>query len=310
MITWTIGAGGLLGSAIDRRSTTAFTGSDIPWGDPDLARQAISADFARFTRLAGEEPWAIAWAAGSATVGSSSAHTAVESAHLRWLLRTVSDSPPPGRGAFFLASSAGGVYAGCQDPPFDATTPPVPISAYGELKLDQEAAAAEILEGVCPLVIGRMSNLYGPGQNLAKLQGLISRLALAALTHRPINIFVPLGTIRDYVYVDDAADAAVRLLEDAAGGSSSASSMHIIASGEGTTIAQLLRIAQDISRKRVPVALGSHASARSQAPDLRFVPTPVPGSEQRIATPLPVGMKRVFDSILGQLQARPPSEVG
>ena len=54
-------------------------------------------------------------------------------------------------------------------------------------------------------MIGRFSNLYGPGQNLGKLQGLISRLALSAVTRQPINIFVPLDTIRDYVYVDDAA---------------------------------------------------------------------------------------------------------
>lgn len=310
MITWTIGAGGLLGSAIDRRSTRSFTAARVPWTDPGPSRTILRTELRRFRDAAGDEPWAIAWAAGAATVGSSAAQAAGELEILTGLLGDVRDEPPAGRGAFFLTSSAGGVYAGCQNPPFDTTTIPAPISAYGELKMRQEAAATEILEGVCPLVIGRVSNLYGPGQNLAKLQGLISRLALAALTHRPINIFVPLGTIRDYVYVDDAADSAVRMLEDAAAGRPGASSVRIIASGEGTTIAQLLRIAQDISRKRVPVALGSHASAQSQAPDLRFIPTPVAGRAGRPSTPLAVGMKRVFDSVLGQLQAQAPIQVG
>ena len=41
---------------------------------------------------------------------------------------------PAGHG-FFLASSAGGVYAGSADPPFTEHTEPAPISPYGQAKL-------------------------------------------------------------------------------------------------------------------------------------------------------------------------------
>lgn len=305
MITWIIGGGGLLGTAIRHRSERVFAGSRVPWSDPGAVDAVLRRDLEAFRTEADGGPWAIAWTAGAATVASDADQTAPELAVLRPLLEDLRSRPPAGPGAFFLTSSAGGVYAGSARPPFDEVTVPVPISAYGELKLQQEGLATELLDGICPLVIGRVSNLYGPGQNLAKLQGLISQLALAAITHQPINIFVPLDTVRDYVYVDDAADAAVRLMEEAVATQPHGAAIRIIASGEGTTIAHLLRTAQDISRKRVPIALGSHPSARVQTLDLRFVPSDSGGLRPR--TPLPVGMKCVFDGIMRQLQLRLPA---
>ncbi len=60
-----------------------------------------------------------------------------------------------------------------------------------------------------PLLVGRLSNLYGPGQDLAKPQGLISQLCRAQLTRRPLSIYVSLDTRRDYLFVDDAAAMVV-----------------------------------------------------------------------------------------------------
>jgi len=48
-------------------------------------------------------------------------------------------------------------------------------------------------------MVGRMSNLYGPGQNLKKVQGLISQMCLRVLTRQPLVLYVPLDTIRDYL---------------------------------------------------------------------------------------------------------------
>ena len=79
--------------------------------------------------------------------------------------------------------------------------------------------------------------------------------------------------------------------------------MRIIASGQGTSIGQLVRTAQDVGHRRVPIAMGSHPSARSQAPDLRFEPSALPDGRTVPLTPLPVGMKRVFDDVRWRLQA-------
>ncbi|MCF8557899.1 MAG: SDR family oxidoreductase, partial [Candidatus Nanopelagicales bacterium] len=192
----------------------------------------------------------------------------------------------------------GGVYAGSVNPPFEAATTPVPLSPYGELKLAQENLANDTLSSVCPLVIGRVSNLYGPGQNLTKLQGLISRLALAAVTRQPINIFVPLDTIRDYIYVDDAARAVLQATARAASAGQPTTSVQVVASGQPATVGQVLRTMNLVAKRRVPVALGSHPSSTAQSSDLRLEPT-VPLDA---VTTLPAGMKAVYLDVLERVQ--------
>jgi UDP-glucose 4-epimerase len=298
LITWVIGAGGLLGSAILRQVEEPFLGSEVPWNNPEAASAALGDDASRFFADTHGKPWAIIWAAGAATVSATSERTAVELQSFQALCEAVRDAAPSAPGVVFVTSSAGGVYAGSSHPPFGVETKPVPVSAYGELKLAQERLAVETLAGTCGIVIGRFSNLYGPGQNLEKLQGLISRLALSAATSKPINIFVSLDTIRDYLYVDDAAAATLALVEDAVHDSSTEPVITIIASGEPTTIGQLIRTVNQVTKRKVPVALGSHASAAAQVADLRLVPSD--GSIAR--TPLPAGVRRVYLDILQQLQ--------
>ncbi len=174
----------------------------------------------------------------------------------------------------------------------------MPLSAYGELKLRQEQLAIDYLTGLVPVTIGRISNLYGPGQNLAKLQGLISRLALSAVTRQPINIFVPLDTIRDYVFADDAAMAVIHAATRARLHQSEQPAIEVIASGQAATVGQLIRTMDQVARRKVPVALGMHPSAAAQAADLRMQPTHKPET----ITPLPAGIKAVYLDILARVQ--------
>lgn len=299
MITWTVGSGGLLGGAVERAAGRAFGATPVPWSDRARAGAVLAADAVRFADEAGQDPWRIVWAAGAATVAATQEQADSEVGALRALLESVRAAAPPGPGCVFITSSAGGVYAGSAAPPFDATTVPAPISAYGRLKLAQEALAVDLLHGACPVVIGRVANLYGPGQNLAKLQGLVSRLVLAALTQRPINIFVPLETTRDYVYVDDAA-ADVIALCDAAAEQRAEARVAVIASGAGVSVGQLVRSVQLVTKRRVPIALGTHPSSRGQVVDLRLVPTTV-----RAGMALPAGIKRVQLDLLARLQRMP-----
>lgn len=163
--------------------------------------------------------------------------------------------------------------------------------------------AVTTLAGTCPVVIGRFSNIYGPGQNLKKLQGLISRLAQAAATQNPLNIFVSLDTLRDYIYVDDAAERAAFWLDEATAQQPSEALTTVIASGESVTVGQLIRTMHLVTKRRIPTALGSHASARDQVLDLRLVPTGADGLVELPLTPLPAGAKRTYLDILERLQA-------
>jgi len=300
VITWVIGSGGLLGSAVARHCGDRYEPGPVPWADPEQARLTLHTQARKFEQAAKDGPWRVIWAAGSATTSTAREDALAELVPLEGLLSGLRSAVPRGEGCFFLTSSAGGVYAGSANPPFTVATRPVPLSPYGELKLAQEALTAHTLAGIVPVVIGRVSNLYGPGQNLDKLQGLISHLARAAVTRQPVNIFVPLDTTRDYITADDAAAA---ILHAIAQRRTASTSTEIIASGRGTTIGQLIRTMNEITKRKVPVALGMHPSAIAQASDLRLVPSFL----RPQVTPIPVGVKAVYDDILVRAQRPQPA---
>lgn len=306
MIIWTIGSGGLLGSAIVRQATrhgiATFDGGTIPWGDPTQAFEALTSAAEQFRERADGQDWGIAWAAGSVATASQPHEADAERELFERALQAIAQHLPEGRGALFLASSAGGVYAGCAEPPFSEHTQPIPLSTYGQLKLDQEHIAADLLKSTCPVVIGRISNLYGPGQNLEKLQGLVSRLALSAVTRTPVTMFVSLDTIRDYIDVDDAATVALHWLAKAIREQPQEPQIKVIASGQPVSLGALIHLTQDIARTKFPVAIGSHDSARAQARDLRLTPSEDGHVAPLIRTTLPAGVKRVYLDILARHQ--------
>lgn len=183
-------------------------------GDVAASSTVLRADLEQFAGISDGDDWAIVWAAGAGVVGTTRAALDDEAELVRRFAAAVREKRPAGRGALFLTSSAG-MYAGSVAPPFDERTQPRPLNAYGAVKLLQEQAVAHELAGSVPLVVGRISTLYGPGQNLDKAQGLVTRLCLQAAMRRPIRVFVPMDTLRDYLFVDDAASTALGLLTDA-----------------------------------------------------------------------------------------------
>ena len=150
------------------------------------------------------------WCAGAGVVGTSQEALDAELSVLRGFL----EGWHPRDSAFFFASSAGGVYAGSAGPPFTEETTPVPLAPYGHAKISAEQLTREFSArtGV-PVLAARISNLYGPGQDISKPQGLVSQLCRAQLTRQPLSVYVSLDTMRDYLYVDDAARMSVAALD-------------------------------------------------------------------------------------------------
>ena len=309
MLTWIVGSGGLLGSSLSKhlQESQQFKSPAFAWDEPELLTQQFNAAIHNFTQQAQHEPWCVIWAAGSATTSTDEQATAHELAAFTYFTETLKNEAPAGPGVFFLSSSAGGVYAGSMNPPFSDATQPAPLSPYGQLKLDQERQAAQSLSDTCAVIIGRISNLYGPGQNLKKLQGLISRLALSAITKEPITMFVSLDTIRDYIYTDDAAKVIFELLTETQNQNrestgSEQASIVIIASGQPTSLGYLINMMQDVAHAKIPVAYGNHSSSGAQARDLRLVPTYPERTEILVNTPLSAGVKNVYLDILNRYQ--------
>jgi len=304
--TWVIGAGGLIGSAIHAQTTQGFDPGSIPWSDDHRAKKFLAEALRLFTQHAGNEPWSIIWAAGAGTTVSPDEVFEREISVFEKFMDDVAAGAPAGPGVVALISSAGAVHAGSSRPPFTEVTSPAPISAYGRAKLEQERVATDRLAGRIPLLICRVSNAYGPGQDLTKLQGLVSRLALSTYTREPLHLFVPTSTVRDYIFTSDIADRVHSWIAYLLMKGTLEPTTVVIASGQGTSIAYLVKMAGDVSHRRIPIAMGTHPSSGDQPLDSRFVPTAIPGARDRAATSLPVGVKAVFDDISLRLaQAHP-----
>ena len=299
-LTWVVGSGGLLGSHLSRaeaaRGRPMCAPGAIPWSAQDAPQ--ILQDHARaFVRAAGAGPWQVLWSAGAGVTGASKESLDDELRVFEAALAGLSESSAPTHGAVFFASSAGGLYAGSTNPPFDETTPVSPLAPYGRAKLAAETRLREFgaASGVSVLC-GRIANLYGPGQNLAKPQGLISQMLKAQLTAQPLSIYVSLDTLRDYIYTPDAAelvaDAMDRLRTEQAAAGAPMDVTKVLASLRPVTIGEIIGEVRLISKRRPRIGLAASPVAAFQARNLSLRSVVWPELDHRSRTPLAVGIQR------------------
>ncbi|MEE2031159.1 NAD-dependent epimerase/dehydratase family protein [Rhodococcus chondri] len=299
--TWVVGSGGLLGSWVGRelhRRDVPVTTSVVPWDDPAQARAVLLDDAHRFVSTAGGGRWRVAWCAGAGVNGTTEQAFAVENAMLRDVLAGLAHAAGGSaeQGTVFHSSSAGGVYAAAPGAPHSEYSHTAPLGLYGHAKLAAESVVTEFArETGATAVIGRFANLYGPGQNLAKPQGLISHLCRGYLTGRPVSIYVSMDTLRDYLYVSDAgemvADALARADAEPGGVTTK-----IFASGRSVTIGAILGACRTVFRRRPNVVLASSPLASVQGRDLRLRSRVWTDLDRRSHRPLPAGIAATLES--------------
>jgi UDP-glucose 4-epimerase len=111
---------------------------------------------------------------------------------------------------FIFASSGGAVYGPLVEERAAEDHPLSPLSAYGvskravECYLDYFAVSSAIR----PVSL-RIGNLFGPGQDTARLFGAITHFTRNALCGKPIVLFGDGSNVKDYVYIDDVVDALI-----------------------------------------------------------------------------------------------------
>lgn len=291
---WVIGRGLLGGAVVATRSDAPFSVS-VRWNDADAARADLSAGWERFLADTTGE-WEVYWCAGRGVTSTPREVMAAEGDLFDWFVRLIGSRPSAdlARGGFFLASSVGGAYAGSEASPFTEETPTRPISAYGEVKLRMERSLQTVVEATdLRALIGRITNLYGPGQDLGKGQGLISVIVESYVTGKPVSIYVPLDTLRDYIFVDDCArviDAGMRRLRGQAPGTVVTK---IIGAMNAQSVGAILGEVARIRRKPVPVMLGQ-GNAAGQTSDLRVKSIVWPDLDREVSTTLPEGLGSVY----------------
>ena len=132
-------------------------------------------------------------------------------------------------------SSGGTVYGVTDDGPVQETAPLDPICSYGVVKVASEKYLGMYshLYGLRPLVL-RPSNPFGPRQCHEGVQGFISTSLMKLRRGEPIEIWGDGSVVRDYVYVEDLALAAVLGIETSATGAIN------IGSGVGRSLTQVI----------------------------------------------------------------------
>lgn len=149
------------------------------------------------------------------------------------------------RSRLIFLSSGGTVYGKQNVQPIPETATTVPINHYGNLKLCIENLIRTFntqLEK--KMIIARISNPYGPGQDYKKGVGFIDAALKHALHDEILTIYGDGNTIRDYIYIDDVCKMLTTLI-----GYEGQEEIFNISSGRGTSQKEILEIVRSILPK-------------------------------------------------------------
>lgn len=150
------------------------------------------------------------------------------------------------------ASSGGTIYGEPQQLPISESHPLAPQSAYGQSKLTIENYLS-FYARTTPLEVSilRVSNPYGPAQNVYGNQGLVAVAMGCAMDGRTLRVFGTGDSVRDYIYIDDVVDAMLRATVAPPG-------VMNISSATGRSVNEVIETVERASGRRI---------ARIQMPD-------------------------------------------
>ena len=302
MKVWVIGRGGLLGNGVEKqcRFDNIYSPTEkFAWSDSAQLQNQIAENCRQFSQIVSDSQWAIFWCAGKGTLSSTTEQMSEETRNFQEFLKLVEqnfDLKLLQNGLIFHASSAGGVYAGSENQPFTEHTTPKPMTAYGVAKLNQEDLLREFSDRLgVRVVVGRISNLYGANQDFSKNQGLISTICYSILRRQPLNLFVPLETSRNYVYVADASRVVVDAVKIALADTGPTHKfIKLVVADENLTIGNIISIAKNVFRVRPLVTASSNAKTNKQPRSINFKSVALLDADSFCKTRISVGIKRVM----------------
>lgn len=152
-----------------------------------------------------------------------------------------------------------------------------PVTPYDRHKLmaENDLKAASAQGAVCGATL-RLSNVYGPGATGKKPdRHVLNRMIKAALSGETLTVFGTGEYVRDYVFVEDVADAFLRA---AAHGEEINGRHFVVGSGRGVTIREAFELVaarvETLTGRRVPVVMADPPAALSDIQTRNFVADP------------------------------------
>jgi len=206
--------GGLIGSAAARAlrdsghavSVLTRAQASIDLGSIDWVYGHL--DSPRLTGLLNNRD-AVVYAAGTVSPATQleSVHFALADVVLP-VIKLAEAAGAAGLRKFVFISSGGTVYGPTDQIPTNEECRTAPINLYGTTKVLTEQALLEVGRRLqLSIVILRISNPYGPGQQGTRRLGFIAAAIQAAITGAPITIWGDGTTTRDFVYIEDVSRA-------------------------------------------------------------------------------------------------------
>ena len=115
-------------------------------------------------------------------------------------------------GKLIFLSSGGTVYGNQKIQPIAEEATTHPINHYASLKLCIENVIRTFNATLgCKMIIARISNAYGPGQDYRKGVGFIDAAIRSALSNNPLQVYGKGDIVRDYIFIDDIVQNLYRL---------------------------------------------------------------------------------------------------
>jgi UDP-glucose 4-epimerase len=146
----------------------------------------------------------------------------------------------------FIFASSCSVYGNPSNLPISEDEPPKPLSPYAASKLSAEIYCQTYWRlYALPTTILRYFNVYGPRQTATEYSGVISRFLDAVLENRHLTILGSGEQTRDFVHVDDVAEANLRTLNS----KEAFGNVYNIATGQAVSIEQLAATTLKVFRK-------------------------------------------------------------
>ncbi len=246
----------------------------------------------------------IVWAAGNSGVSATKEILDAEMMLFRAFLNAVKRNEEQ-ISYVLLVSSAGGVYGEASDEVITESTMPNPISDYGKTKLQQEIELTELTSSAqFRTLIARVSNAYGPRQDLNKKQGLISHLVQAALSSQPITIYVPMETKRDYIFADDVG-AKISKFISICERADSKPEVKIISSGVSSSISEVVSEIDRLTGMTTPIVFAEQRETGLQPTSLVFESSVLTAIEDYACTSLAEGIGLIIESQKRELTQTP-----
>lgn len=296
---WIVGRG-LVGLSLESRmrkespETEIFVPPRFSWNDPSQLGAEFGAAVTAFGEIAKKcDSYRLFWTAGRGIMSSSEEDLKKETANLALFLRTLEANPhlKVVQGTLGFSSSAGGVYSGSTEDTITEATSVAPTTAYGREKLEQETLVKAVANPTRGVLIARISNVYGPGQSRTKKQGLLTHISRCMLTRRPIHIYVPFDTMRDYLH---ASDAAADFINASSVVKSGNTVLKIIASEEATTIAAIIGLFKRIARRTPLLVTGSNELGAAYPHRMQFASGVLQGTRSANRISLAEGIAETF----------------